>query len=933
MIALKKTQQNHPNVLLRRARQTRGWTQQEVADQIGAPQAFMVNRWENGTARPSPRYREKLCQLFGKSSEELGLGKRVVQSASTNVQEPIYDTAIPFRLFSTSTFIGRDQLVEQLKQQLCDESKATMIALQGLPGVGKTSLAGAIATHADVQRHFQDGVLWAALGPQPDLLSLLNHWGKLLGLDDTVRTSLRDYDNWVQALRDMIGTRRMLLIIDDAWNIADALACTVGGPGCAYLLTTRIPDVAVRFAGTNVVQIPELNIDEGVQLLDRIVPSLREMAPEIIPTLVKAVGGLPLALSLMGNYLQTQSRGYQHRRIKAALDRLQQAEERLRLEQPQAGLTRDARLPIGTSLTLRAMIDMSVAILDQPARKALAALSLFPSKPGSFSEEVALIVADTNVATLDRLVDAGLVEVVDLDRYQLHQTITDYARSLPLDSQTEERLVEYIAGYVERYATEKDALEQEYSLILIALELAQKYDTYQSAYIRYICALAAFWNERGLNLFAEKHLQQASIIARSRKDPARLINILCALGENLYLQGKYEPAQTPLQEGLELARQQNDLHRTAELLSRLGLVVGELGDYEQAKQYFEKALPVAYRASYHKVWCTICSNLAGVLALQGDLSQAEVLLRRGLRQAYRWKAHRQSTTMLANLGWMQWKRGNIKQAEVIMKKALKQIRGAKYQYMEVQVLVNLGWVTMEQADYTQAKQYLQEAEVLARRTGQRVALGESFAVQGFIALKQGDHARAETHLKEGLALMRRISHRGHICLLLMFMSIARAWDRDFAQAGEFLHEGLELATQMGIREYHSGLLIIQGVCLLQQGKVEQAESCLRQGQELAFEVGAPFYIGLAHIVWGEWYLRQQLFAEAEAAFQKNLELIPPAFRELIAWTQWGLARTALAQGQIDTALQLGQTSLNTFEQIDHVMKKIVKRWYMHLHSK
>jgi transcriptional regulator with XRE-family HTH domain len=61
---------------LRPLREERGWTQQEVAEQIArlawlrrrehvGVNADMVAKWERGEKRPSPRYRELLCLLFG----------------------------------------------------------------------------------------------------------------------------------------------------------------------------------------------------------------------------------------------------------------------------------------------------------------------------------------------------------------------------------------------------------------------------------------------------------------------------------------------------------------------------------------------------------------------------------------------------------------------------------------------------------------------------------------------------------------------------------------------------------------------------------------------------------------------------------------------------------------------------------------------------
>src|SRR5579859_6310305 len=57
---------------LRREREQRAWTQNEVAERIGTTQ-INISRWENGITFPGPYYRQKLGELFEKSIQELGL--------------------------------------------------------------------------------------------------------------------------------------------------------------------------------------------------------------------------------------------------------------------------------------------------------------------------------------------------------------------------------------------------------------------------------------------------------------------------------------------------------------------------------------------------------------------------------------------------------------------------------------------------------------------------------------------------------------------------------------------------------------------------------------------------------------------------------------------------------------------------------------------
>ena len=71
-----------------------------------------------------------------------------------------------------------------------------------------------------------------------------------------------------------------------------------------------------------------------------------------------------------------------------------------------------------------------IAITDQwlpePARKALYALSIFPPKPHTFTEEAALAVTASTTNELDILCDVGLLEC-NGEYYTMHQVISDYA--------------------------------------------------------------------------------------------------------------------------------------------------------------------------------------------------------------------------------------------------------------------------------------------------------------------------------------------------------------------------------------------------------------------------------------------------------------------------------------------------------------------------
>jgi len=136
------------NTRLKRERELRGWSQAKVASELGIDPTT-VGRWERGLSLPYPHFREKLCTLFGKSVRELGLlgeetGEQHDQAEILHTLYPsvaFYDHAIPLQTGGSTAFVGREALMARLKQQLCVRERSPLIGLNGLPGVGKTTLA------------------------------------------------------------------------------------------------------------------------------------------------------------------------------------------------------------------------------------------------------------------------------------------------------------------------------------------------------------------------------------------------------------------------------------------------------------------------------------------------------------------------------------------------------------------------------------------------------------------------------------------------------------------------------------------------------------------------------------------------------------------------------------------------------------------------
>jgi tetratricopeptide (TPR) repeat protein/transcriptional regulator with XRE-family HTH domain len=754
----KKAAQATPNYRLRQARQRRGWRQKDVVDKIGAPNSLYVSRWECGTSYPSPLYQQKLCTLFQMTAEELGFLVEDVSRVFFDPLTPVYDPAIPARFADTHDFVGRDELLAHVKQLLCSSKAPVPIILQGLPGVGKTTLAVEIIHDPDVQEHFRDGLLWAGLGQHPNIVGILSRWGKLLGMHETDMQALQNDEEWAMTIRNAIGKRQMLLVIDDVWKVEDALAFELDSPSCAFLITTRISDIAVYFRSGSTIAVQELNEDDGVALLTRWVPTIVQNERGDTRTLVRAVGGLPLALTLMGGYLFAQAYYHQPRRIRSALTRLRDAGERLKLESPQGGLKHHPSLLQGNPISLLAVIGVSEQALDDTSRQALHALSVFPPKPNTFAEEAALAVAATTTETLDHLVDTGLVEVSGEARFTLHQTIADYARLKQRDANAERRMVAYYISFLKTHQADYTLLDLEFSNVFAALQTA--FDEGMSdALVQGANTFASFLEARGRYTVAENFLNRALQVALSFDDADGLAEIWLHLGRITQWRGNYTQAEALCLKGLVVARERDEKETMCSLLIHCGEAALYIGEYVRAAQYFTEGLELAHHLENDRAASVFLKNLGEIADSQGNHTKAKGWYQQGLQLARAVDDQESISILLQDLGVNAERGGEYGKAETLYQQGLAVSRAIGNPSRISALLMNLGMVAIRRGQYDEAECYSLESLQIAREIGDQPRIGSVLQNLGILASQRGDYLQAEAYLQESLSIAQQLDHR------------------------------------------------------------------------------------------------------------------------------------------------------------------------------
>ncbi len=796
------------NNRLKHEREQRGWSQSKLAELVGTNPAT-VGRWERGISLPYPVYREKLCELFGKDVQELGLIEEDTTAlqarGATTAELPssallattpfIFDPAIPILPVETGTLVGRDELLTRLKRQLYSAETPGFNALSGLPGVGKTTLTLMLAYDHEVQTHFSDGVLWAGPGTQSDIEETQARWGTQLGLSQAEVTDIKSRDDWARTLRALIGLRHMLLIIDDVWKIEDALAFQVGGPHCMYLFTTRFPQIAVQIASSRTTAVPELSEDNGIELLTHFVPRLVEQDDSTARRLVNSVGALPLALVLMGRYLQAQAYNEQPRRLRTALQELSNTEKRLRLID-QHGLSRPySSYSPRAHYSLQSVIALSDERLDPSVQSMLRALAVFPPKPNTFSERAAIAISEQPAETLDALCDAGLLESSGPERYMVHQTISDYARAQISEHEAMlfERMVTYTIHYIELHKNDYKELEQEHTNILAALEEAA-HRGMDSEFVRGIDAFALFLRIRGLYYDASHYLQRAYHMARNLGDNFEEMEILAHLGQIAELQSEYKQAENYLRTGLHLARQYEQARYICLFLAHLGAVQEKLGEYTQAESALREGLSLARQLDLPERICQILIVLGRGTLSQENYMQTEPLLSEALQLARQLEHKEYIIRTLTLFGIIVLNQENYDVARSYFMEALTLAYQMGYRERITRIIANLSAVLEYTGEYDEAEHYLQEGLQLARQIGNRESVVMLLNNLGSIAWRQGHYVQAQAYLQDALLLARQINHPRLISHVLYEQGEVALSSEQYNEALAVFHEALTAAT-------------------------------------------------------------------------------------------------------------------------------------------
>ncbi|MFD6952931.1 transcriptional regulator [Nocardiopsis sp. TSRI0078] len=471
-LARRAPHRERPLELLVRALAATGRT----ADALAAYDRFRTHLADELGLDPSPQSRDLHLRLL---RGELDAPRPADAEPSPETTGPAGAPAPPLRLPDTLTsFVAREAEVDTTVDLL---TRGRLVTLLGPGGAGKTRLAietaSALAARAP---HLLTRGGWFVELASRTAADIPQALSSALGLREHAVIQARSTGSatapTLERVASFLGDRPALVVLDNCEHLVEEAARTVAPllarcPGLRILTTSREP---LGVPGEQLMNVPSLALPpEGAAAENAAAyPSVilfAERAAAVRPDfrltpdnaahvvhVVRELDGMPLALELAAARLRSMTAAQLACRLR----------DRFRL------LTGGTRSALPRHRTLRAVVDWSWDLLDEPERRLLCRLSVFAG--GATLEAVERVCADPGAegtvgghdvwTVLFSLVDKSLVTAENPPRddmpprYRQLETVRAYAAERLAHGGEEERVRDAHARHVRDLWREADPL-------------------------------------------------------------------------------------------------------------------------------------------------------------------------------------------------------------------------------------------------------------------------------------------------------------------------------------------------------------------------------------------------------------------------------------------------------------------------------------------
>jgi predicted ATPase len=609
--------------------------------------------------------------------------------------------------------VGRQAERQELAEWL-ENPAYQLITITGLGGIGKTSVALAVAD--ELAGTFEAGAVFIPLAgltsPEQLVVAVLR----------ALNVKLQGAAEPPSQLATALEAREVLLVLDNFEQLLDAdgsavkqlAALIAAAPGVTLLVTSRErlglraervfeleglatpPSGGAAAGAAEDFSAVQLFVERARQTQRQFVLDAAEAAA--VGRICQLVEGLPLAIEMAA----AQARLYPCSVIAADLQAhlreyttaLHDVPERQR--------------------SLRATFEYSWCRLSPQEQTVLARLAVFE---GGCELEAAERVAQATVEWLLTLSEKSLLRVSDATgqaapaqrRFELHEVTRQYAAeklSASGEAPTTRRThAEYFLGLAEAAAPQLtgaeqvawlDRLEREHANLRAALRWGLETDGQAELAGRMGGALWRFWWVHSHLVEGRGWLERIGALG-DRLTPAIRANVLNGAGVLANDLGDYTAAQTHHLEALRLRQTLNDRLGMARSLGNLGNTARQLGERAQSRAYFTECLALFRELDHQWGIATTLLNL-GVMAEDEALDEQAALYTESM-ELYRQLGDGHGMSLaIGNLGEIALRRRNFAEARQRYAEYIELAQTLGNMYSVAHSLMMLGIVAIEAQD-------------------------------------------------------------------------------------------------------------------------------------------------------------------------------------------------------------------------------------------
>ncbi len=711
-------------------------------------------------------------------------------------------------------FVGRRAELDQLLADVTAGGPGVVAAIEGMAGVGKTSLA-VHAAHLAVQGgRFADLRLAVNLRgfdpelPPADPGAVLDAFLRQLGVAGSEIHALGLAGRSAR-FRALMAGRQAVLLLDNAATEDQVEPLLPGSPSCLVLVTSRH-----RLAGLRGARHLQLDVFTEVEALDllraaggrQLGVDDRHTAAEI----ARLAGHLPLALALVGSRIRTRPDW-------TLADHLDQStEHRSRL-----------RLDDGVELALR----LSYAALGADQQRLLRLLALHPGR--DFDATAAAALAGTGLAATRRqlaeLHASSIVQQRLAGRYELHDLVRIFAADQARDED---------AGSARR-----DALTRLLDHYRYAAALAADLYAPQEKHRRPRVAdpgtptppladreSATAWLE------AERaNLISVATYAADHDWPGHAGDLSIILYPFLDLAGYYEDAETLHRRAVEVA----DERTRGYALNQLGCVYWRTGRMTEAIGCFERGAALFERIGDPAGRGRTVGNLGVVLQGMGRFAESLTYHELAASLFHQTGDQTGESRSTGNAGCARVGLGQYVEALADFDRSLELARAAGDRPGAGATLANMGCSHEKLGNFTEALRYHEDALTIAREVGHRDGETQSITNIGNALAQLDRHDEALEHHRQALAMARASGNRQVEAKALNSVGVSlRSFGRlDDAIASH--RQALAIAEELGDLEEVARAYAEIAAARAQAGAAADARDHWERALRVYRDIGAP----------------------------------------------------------------------------------------------